>query len=231
MSIVSGISTAPGLAPLLNAPRETQQNTRLEGSAVATRVGGVRTEQVLDVPDPVRPVTGVEREANAGQFQDIRASTDSRYSRFVKAVQALRIDPADEILDDRRVAELIAAAEDFFLVDDGIPREVQPLPPDASIKIEPLELEPEGTVGATDEQPAPQFRTERDAVSAENPELERQTNDSEDNRASSDNVEGSDNQTAIGNQSDEVEQHVSVAPANYDEEPTEVTTTEVSDVE
>lgn len=141
MSIVSGISTAPGISPLLNAPRETQQILRLDASAATSQTAD--SSKVVDLSTRARPVTGVAREANSGQFQDIRTSTDDRYSRFVKAVQALRIDPTDEILDDRRVAELIEAAEGFFLVDDGVPREVQPLPPDASIRIEPIQPDPE----------------------------------------------------------------------------------------
>lgn len=135
MSIVSGITTAPGVAPLLNAPRETQQSAPVGRTEQTTRATLSTTGHMAALDE--RPVIGVSTDADAGQTQDIRASSDERYSRFVKAVQALRTDPVDKILDDRRVAELISAAEDFFLVDDGIPQEVQPLPPDASILVEP----------------------------------------------------------------------------------------------
>jgi len=143
MSIVSGISTAPGISPLLNAPRETQQTLRIDDTTDAGQLTRARPGQITGHPLADRPVSNVTREANAGQHTDIRQSSDSRYTRFVKAVQALRMDPTDAILDDKRVAELIDAAEGFFLVDDGVPREVQPLPPEALVKIEPPEPEPE----------------------------------------------------------------------------------------
>lgn len=143
MSILSGISTASGIAPLLNAPRETNQATS-SGAQASTAIAGqaVNNQPSVGTPETERPVPRLAGDAKTNQFPDIRASNDIRYARFVEAVQALRRDPEEPVLNDRRVAELIAAAEDFFLVDDGIPREVQPLPPDASVLIKPPEIVP-----------------------------------------------------------------------------------------
>ena len=138
MSIVSGLATAPGIAPLLNAPRETQQDHRASPSSA--RADGIEANGSAKEANGIpRPVIAVESRPNASGVGGFAPSQDNRYVRFVEAVQALRLDPTLTPVDKRKVADLLNKATEYFLVNDGVPREVQPLPPDAQAKIEPME--------------------------------------------------------------------------------------------
>ena len=128
MSIVSGLATATGVSSLLNAPRDTnltlRQQTGEAAPLAAVRRAEAKDAQVEGRAVTVRPVqsAGVAEQAATPSKQ----SSDPRYSQFVDAVTALRIDFSEATLTRQRIAELRAAAKEVFKMDDGIPREVKP---------------------------------------------------------------------------------------------------------
>ena len=158
MSIVSGVATAPGIAPLLNAPRETHQGLRVDPSTAPTRSEALQSTGRLTA----RPVVGVADGQGKDRPPEFRHSTDSRYERFVQAVQVLRMDFTEDVLDEDRVRRLLDSAEDFFLVDDGIPREVQPLPPDPESRVEPMVTLDYDPILSPDEQVTDTVKTDDD---------------------------------------------------------------------
>lgn len=139
MSIVTGIATASGISPLLNAPRETSPDQRPTPLPQAEQANGAGRDPGRSVTNAAtaRPVIGVARGSATGETDDTRASSDSRYMRFVKALEIVRTDPTVTVLDNQRMAELAEEEEDFFLIGDGIPREVEPLLPERSFLIDP----------------------------------------------------------------------------------------------
>lgn len=128
MSIVSGLATATGVSSLLNAPRDSNFNLRQQtGEAAplaAVRRAESRDAQVEGRAATARPVlsAGLSEQVSVAGKQ----SRDPRYTQFVDAVTALRIDFSEATLTRQRIAELRAAAKEVFKMDDGIPREVKP---------------------------------------------------------------------------------------------------------
>lgn len=133
MSVVSGLATASGISPLLNAPRDANTNLRnAAGDTTATAVA----RKVDDTPNAsrkraiVRAVEGPGRTEQGVRSEVERPSSDLRFSKFVKALQALRRDYAPQDLSSARVAEIKAAALEIFK-SDGLPAEVRPPAPNA----------------------------------------------------------------------------------------------------
>lgn len=131
MSIVTGIATASGISPLLNAPRDTIADLRAaRGDGQQATVARLAEDhpRVSAKRKVVRPVLAP---AKADTAQSVPARTpsnsgDNRYARFVQAVEALRLDyDAASELTAARIAELKAAAEEVFKMGDSVPREVR----------------------------------------------------------------------------------------------------------
>ena len=129
MNIVSGIATASGVSSLLNAPRDSNATLRVvsgdpapqaalrsaEGGAGAAR----RTETVRPVSEPAR--------AEGAPASLRRESSDPRYTQFLDAVTALRVDLSEETLTRQRISELRSAAKEIFNL-DGVPADTAPDP-------------------------------------------------------------------------------------------------------
>ncbi len=73
-----------------------------------------------------RAVTGLAGLPGGPRLGAHLPSKDSRYVRFVAAVQALRLDREDTKLSRAQVERIMEAARDIFMIDDGVPREVRP---------------------------------------------------------------------------------------------------------
>ena len=56
----------------------------------------------------------------------LAASDDSRYVRFVEAVQALRIDLDMTTLTQSQIDRIMESAQRIFMLDDGVPKPVEP---------------------------------------------------------------------------------------------------------
>lgn len=128
MSIVSGLATAPGVSALLNAPRETNASLRSLAADLAPKAAVKRADgdvKAVKRTESVRPVAGSAK-TQASTASYIRPSNDARYTKFVDAVTALRIDLSEVKLTKQRIAELRQAAKEVFNMDDGVPREVRP---------------------------------------------------------------------------------------------------------
>ena len=147
MSILSGLATATGVAPLLNAPHETKQDIPTQvSSARQSADGSLHKGNDVDRHNTPRPIYSVEGRPNIQNTGGFAPSNDIRYVRFVEAVQALRMEPTLTPVDKRKVADLLNKATEYFQVNDGVPREVQPLPPKPEARVEPMEeimLDPE----------------------------------------------------------------------------------------
>lgn len=131
MSIVSGIATASGLSPLLNAPRDANVDLRAaRGDAQQVTVSRLAEDQQrpASVRKVARPVFSPSQSEGLQASVPRRSAelTDNRYVRFVDAVEALRLDydAASELTADR-IADLKAAAEAVFKMGDSVPREVR----------------------------------------------------------------------------------------------------------
>ncbi len=126
MSVVSGLAVTSGVSSLLNAPGKTSTDAasreRSDGAAAVRVDSSVEriVERVADVSKP--PDQTLASVSQAGL-----APGSSRYSQFVEAVQALRLDKSDAAeLTPGRVAELKAAAEEVFQMRADIPRDQRP---------------------------------------------------------------------------------------------------------
>ena len=134
MSILSGLATAPGTAPLLNAPRDANPDLRVDAAppgraARATDEG--RTATARDVP---RPVVELMR-ARAAPALGRDPAAQNGYARFIDAVLALRLDSDLSPLPPGRMAAVREAGRSVFGLDDGTPGPVRPDPgalPDSS---------------------------------------------------------------------------------------------------
>ena len=126
MSVVSGLAVASGVSSLLNAPGRTSTDAasreRSDGTA-AVRVDS----SVERIVERVAGVSKPSDQTQAPVSQTGLAPGSSRYSQFVEAVQALRLDKSDAAeLTPGRVAELKAAAEEVFQMRADIPRDQCP---------------------------------------------------------------------------------------------------------
>lgn len=126
MTIVSGLATATGVSPLLNAPRELDPGARSLPVRDAQSVTQVNLSRIASATQTLRPVLGSAGADSPDTPVNFRPSRDSRYVLFIKAVQALRIDPDQGGLSRAQLADLMQAARDVFMLDDGVPRQVRP---------------------------------------------------------------------------------------------------------
>ncbi|MFK7945608.1 MAG: hypothetical protein AB8B85_22240 [Paracoccaceae bacterium] len=132
MSIVSGLATAPGISSLLNARREASSPMQVAASDLAIADlsndggGGRRSSGGAQTSRPVL----ASDDAEAIQTPIRRESADPRYTQFIDAVTALRVDLSEEALTRERVAELAAAAKAVFDM-DGVPTDRRPSPGEA----------------------------------------------------------------------------------------------------
>lgn len=130
MSVVSGIATSSGAVTRLNVPGSDKADStkNIENNVGSASTDAVRidksaariVERVASVSDGSErvPLTGAKAGLTPG---------DGRYSRFVDAVQALRLDESTAAeLTPERVAELKAAAAEVFNIRSDIPREQRP---------------------------------------------------------------------------------------------------------
>lgn len=132
MSIVSGLATATGVSSLLNAPREGDSGIKPAADRNTQSVASVNLSRVAASTQTARPVLGLSYPDGPDAPLNFRPSRDSRYVMFVKAVQALRMDPESEGMTRAQMSDLMAAARDIFMLDDGIPKQVRPIDvPDA----------------------------------------------------------------------------------------------------
>lgn len=74
--------------------------------------------------------SGVGNRPGSHASPQLQPSDDSRYVRFVEAVQALRIDPEQTKLPPAQVERMMESAREIFKLDDGIPRPVRPPAPE-----------------------------------------------------------------------------------------------------
>ncbi|MEM1298991.1 MAG: hypothetical protein AAGH68_06885 [Pseudomonadota bacterium] len=128
MSIVSGLATAPGVSALLNAPRETNASLRALAVDTASKAAVKRADgavKTVERTESARPVAASSKSQTSTPSYN-RPSNDARYTKFVDAVTALRIDLSEVKLTKQRIAELRQAAKEVFNMDDGVPREVRP---------------------------------------------------------------------------------------------------------
>ena len=126
MTIVSGIATATGVSPLLNAPREADPVAKPAADRNAQSVASPNLSRIASATQTTRPVLGVSDPGTSDAPVNFKPSRDSRYVLFAKAVRALRLDPETTRLSKAQLTELMAAARDVFMLDDGVPREVRP---------------------------------------------------------------------------------------------------------
>ena len=129
MNIVSGVATAPGISSLLNAPRNASLEVTAQASDPARKEAIKKLEQDSKVSGRQQAPRAAE---GAGKTRGNRSSErvvpgNSRYTKFVKAVMALRLDTeAANALTPERVEELRSAAREVFSVTDDIPRDLRP---------------------------------------------------------------------------------------------------------
>ena len=104
MQIVSGIATASGVSPLLNAPRDVSTQIRATVGEAA-RAENVRRkdqdERVVTRRESARPVDGPDSLDRPDRTPDrlpaqSASEADQRRERFVESVTALRRDAASE---------------------------------------------------------------------------------------------------------------------------------------
>ena len=126
MSTVSGLATASGVSPYLNAPREATPQFRLSRADLAfTPVAAQATASApAGGAQSARPVAAPDA-SEQSLLQSRRESGDARYTQFVDAVTALRVDISEANLTKQRVAELRAAAKAVFRM-DGVPEDRRP---------------------------------------------------------------------------------------------------------
>lgn len=124
MSIVSGIATASGVSSLLNASRDTNTVLRFAAGDPVPQAAVRRPEEdrrAVSNPQAVRPVVAPNA-AEGAQTPIRRESSDPRYTKFVDAVEALRVDLSETSLTRERIAELREAAKIVFRM-DGVPED------------------------------------------------------------------------------------------------------------
>lgn len=131
MSVVSGIATASGVSSLLNAPGGNKADVakRTGGAPETAATNALRIDHTIT--RIVERLTGVDNQPTSGDPNAAQANVipgSGRYSRFVEAVQALRLDEATAAeLTPERVAQLKAAAAEVFNMRSDIPRELRPV--------------------------------------------------------------------------------------------------------
>lgn len=129
MSIVSGLATAPGISALLNAPRDNNLLLRFATGDPAPQATVKRAEGDGDVAGRAQSVRPVVAQSKAESLQTPvrRESNDPRYTKFLDAVEALRVDLSEANLTRERVSELRAAAKEVFQM-ENVPEDTRPEP-------------------------------------------------------------------------------------------------------
>ncbi len=121
---------------------------------------GTRNGHDGDHASSLRPITRFAAVPADHRLGGYLPSQDSRYVRFVDAVQALRIDRDGTTLSAAQLARIMEAAEEIFMIGDGIPHEVRPAKAEAEAE---AEAEPQTRA----ESPASQVRATEPAVAGE----------------------------------------------------------------
>lgn len=165
MSIVSGIATAPGVSSLLNAPRDVNADLRASAQEQQQVAEIKRADAARRVPEnrgADRPLLR-DLDAESGQRAPARSSNgDSRYERFVQAVQALRGDFETLRIPDSKIAIMKASADEVFMLGDGVPGDVpKPVIGELKLVTPPAPTEtPDGALSSADARPAAVQRQE-----------------------------------------------------------------------
>jgi hypothetical protein len=128
MSTVSGLATSSGVSSLLNMKLTDQSTSRAmfgERSALS-----LNPPNETDEKREVRVVSGVTS-GNPSLDTDVNVArqdqvSTSRAARFLLAVQALNFDENTEVLSSSKKAEIMQAAREIFMIDDGVPKPVRP---------------------------------------------------------------------------------------------------------
>ena len=132
MSIVSGLATASGVSPLLNAPRDTNRDQSATTAGADLRAvghdlqGAGKRAGERFVPRPVLQALPTQAQGATAAREH---ADGSRYARFVDAVLALRLDHDLTYLPRHRAAAVMAAGREIFKMDDGLPKTVRPPEP------------------------------------------------------------------------------------------------------
>ncbi|MEO1491553.1 MAG: hypothetical protein AAFV19_05295 [Pseudomonadota bacterium] len=127
MSVVSGLSTSNGVSTLLNARREVTtisqaapgEPARDEAARRAEGVPRGRGDRLVR-----RPVLEPAKGEETAETKEQRAGDGSRHTKFLLAVQALRLDQNEISGTSPKLNAMLKAAQEIFMVDDGIPRQV-----------------------------------------------------------------------------------------------------------
>lgn len=135
MSIVSVTASANGIANRVTSAREAASSPELaeKGSRI---YAAVRTSSALDSGPRERVVVEVQSAERSSLDRPFAPSDDSRYVKFIEAVQALRLDREGTDLTETQIARIMASGKEIFWLDDGIPRDVRPpQPSEAAAKL------------------------------------------------------------------------------------------------
>lgn len=130
MSLVTGLVAAKGVASRLTGTDEISKDAafRAKSKGSASESEAIKADPTLTrIIERIGSISNRSSPVQTQGFQPEAAPGNIRYSRFVDAVQALRLDKSDAAeLTRERVAELKAAAEEVFNMRSDIPKDESP---------------------------------------------------------------------------------------------------------
>lgn len=128
MLIVSGLTTSNGISVLLNmgsAGRSDPGRGSREIAALASDQTKIENRKRIASEAPrLVSVEAKPEQTKLPAKQD--GAADSRYAKFLLAVQALRLPNIDIATATPRQAQMVKAAREIFMIDDGVPKPVRP---------------------------------------------------------------------------------------------------------
>lgn len=131
MSVVTGLAAANGVHSRLTGTDEVSKDAtyRAKSKGSTFEVEAIKADPTLTrIIERVASVTNQSDPAQIQGFQPEAAPGSGRYSQFVDAVQALRMDKSEASeLTRERVAELKAAAAEVFNMRSDIPKDDSPV--------------------------------------------------------------------------------------------------------